>query len=68
MDPVSAAFQCVTSINNIINTLLSKASTPEIDALIQIHIDTRTKLNNLIEHMLVKVLHIDLTQPVSQGK
>ena len=53
MDPVTAIANVLVSINTIVNTLLSKASTPEIDALIASHIASRQKF----EDWLAKFIH-----------
>ena len=53
MDPVTAIANVLVSINTIVNTLLSKASSPEIDALIQSHINARQKF----EDWLGKLIH-----------
>lgn len=58
MDPVSAGLQLVTSLNTIINTLLNKASTEEIDKLLQSHINHRDRVLNFIDSLAEKTLHI----------
>lgn len=65
MDPVSAGLQLVTSLNTIINTLLNKASSDEIDKLLQSHINHRDRVLNFIDSLAEKTLHIK--PPVATG-
>lgn len=54
MDPLSSALNIVNGINAIINTLLSKASSPEIDKLIEMHIQSRAKWEDFINRFADK--------------
>ena len=58
MDPLTAAVNLLTSVNTLLNTLLQKASTTEVDAMIADALATKQKLQGVVDSMLQK-LHIE---------
>ncbi len=57
-DPLSEALAVLGTINQVLVALINKASTPEIDALIQSYIRRHDALFDFAERLAEKVLHL----------
>ncbi len=58
-DPLSAALGVIQSINGVLTVLIQKASTPQIDKLIQLHIDHLQNMYDFIDRLAQKIHHVD---------
>lgn len=54
MDPLTAALNLLTSVNTVINTLASKASTPVADALIQDYLARQARVEAVVQFVANK--------------
>lgn len=61
MDPLTAAVNLQTSINNLLTALITKASSAGVDAAIAAHESRLNRIDNLIEFLAKK---IGFEQPV----
>ena len=55
MDPVTAVCNVITSLNTVLAALINKASTPQVDAMIQAHLDARARFEALLEKVGEKI-------------
>jgi hypothetical protein len=55
MDPLTAAIQLQTSINNLLAVLIGKASTPAIDAMIAAHEARLDRVQKFIDFLAQKI-------------
>lgn len=52
---LAAAFNLLTAITNVVNTLLGKASTPAVDAMIADHLARQARIEYCITQLAAKV-------------
>ncbi len=55
MDPLTAALNLLTSVNTVLNTLISKASTPVADALVQDYLARQARVEAVVQWLASKI-------------
>ena len=55
MDPVTAGLNLLTSVNNVINTLVAKTSSPVADALVQDYLARQARIETFLTALAGKI-------------